>query len=448
MAERIVIVDDSATQLEALRIHLEMAGFRLTVARTGEEALKLVLADVPDLVITDVVMPGMKGYELCGRIKQTLGKNAPPVVLLTSLIDVADIMRGLEAGADNYIAKPYVPAQLVSRVRRVLQQHASLLSTGFRELEFRGTRFHIAADRDKILGFMLSSLEELVRTNDSLVESKRELAQAHARELQLEQQARAQAEADTQRMEALAEKAEAATRARDDVLATVSHDMRNLISTVFTSAALLIDLQIPEEGRVRQLAIIKRTAERMNALIQDLLDVSRIEAGHLRVDVAPENVENVAQEARELLNPLVAAKGARLEISIAPGLPSIGADRGRLLQVLSNLIGNAAKFTPEGGRIVLDATLENDMLLFSVADTGIGISAQDLPHIFDRFWQAGRRTSGGAGLGLAIAKGIVEAHGGSIRVESTPGAGTTFYFTIPPINEQAPVPSGNGTPAH
>src|SRR5687768_5143920 len=160
MAERIVIVDDSATQLEALRIHLEMAGFRITAARNGEEALKLVLEDVPDLVVTDVVMPGMKGYELCGRIKQTLGKKAPPVVLLTSLIDVADIMRGLECGADNYIAKPYVPAQLVARVRRVLQQHASLISTGQRELEFRGTRFHIAADRDKILGFMLSSLEE------------------------------------------------------------------------------------------------------------------------------------------------------------------------------------------------------------------------------------------------------------------------------------------------
>ena len=145
----------------------------------------------------------------------------------------------------------------------------------------------------------------------------------------------------------------------------------------------------------------------------------------------PREVQSVLDEACSSLRPLAAEKGIELVCAVGDGCPPVNADRDRLLQVLSNLVGNAIKFTAEGGRITLRTEPMSREVRFVVADTGMGIVPEHLPHLFDRFWQANRAHRQGAGLGLAIAKGIVEAHGGRILVESTPGQGTTFFFTIP-----------------
>ncbi|HSJ23670.1 MAG TPA: hybrid sensor histidine kinase/response regulator [Longimicrobiales bacterium] len=428
--ERILVVDDSPTQLEAARALLELRGYDVVVARSGEAALDRVRAESFDLVLSDVIMPGMSGYDLCSAIRRELD-TPPPIVLLTSLNDPRDIVRGVECGADNYITKPYEPTLLADRIRHVIDNHRLRMqapSEGPVQVNFLGETYTIASDPAQILALLLSSFEELIRTNAALQESKRQVAAAHARELQREQEARARAEADARNMEQLKRKAEAATRARDDVLAAVSHDLKNPLGTIYTSAALLLDMEMAPEAQRRQMDIIRRTARRMDRLIQDLLDVSRMEAGRFSVEAQEESGRALVLEAQDLHASLASAKHIDLGTDLPDEDVVVHADRHRVLQVLSNLIGNAVKFTPDGGRITIRLTKTDGHARFEVSDTGVGIPAADLPRIFDRFWHAGE--GGGSGLGLAIAQGIVQAHGGDIRADSSDG-GTTFSFTLP-----------------
>jgi two-component system, sensor histidine kinase and response regulator len=439
--ERILLVDDSATQVEATRAVLEARGFEVDVAGTGESALELAVTNRYDLVLSDVIMPGMSGYELCDAIKRKLDEP-PPVVLLTSLTDPRDIVRGVECGADNYITKPYEPDQLADRIRHVLD-NAGLRSQqepgGPITISFLGETYRIASDPAQILALLLSSFEELIRTNAALQQSKRQLADAHDRELRREQEARAQAEQNVKRMELLKQKAEAATRVRDDVLATVSHDLKNPLGTIFTSSTLLLEMEMSPDAVRRQLEIIRRTAQRMDRLIQDLLDVSRLEAGHFSVDRRPEHAGSLIAEARELLNSMAQAKDITVVMQVRDDDVLVSADRNRVLQVFSNLIGNAVKFTEEGGRITLAAEVDGGYMRFRVIDTGVGIPEQDLPRIFDRFWHGSE--GGGSGLGLAIARGIIDAHGGTIEAHSTLD-GSTFSFTLPLASVSSEVAPG------
>ncbi|HLL55656.1 MAG TPA: PAS domain S-box protein [Myxococcaceae bacterium] len=226
--------------------------------------------------------------------------------------------------------------------------------------------------------------------------------------------------------------AQRATQARDEVLGVVAHDLRNPLNAIVLSASKLQRRppEVSEERRARQPSETILAASRMmNRLIQDLLDVARIEARQLSMERAPQPVAPLVQEALEAARPL--APTVTFEGDVPERLPPVDADRDRVLQVLSNLIGNAVKFTPRGGRITVAAWPFGDEVLFAVQDTGAGILPSHLEHIFDRFWKADvtdRRR--GAGLGLAISKGIVEAHGGRIWVESEPGEGSTFFFTL------------------
>jgi PAS domain S-box-containing protein len=231
--------------------------------------------------------------------------------------------------------------------------------------------------------------------------------------------------------------AQAASHARDEVLSIVSHDLRNPLNTILLSAGFLLD-SAPETDRrsgAQHLEIIRRQADQMSRMIQDLLDVGRIEAGGLPVEERREDVAKLVSDAAEIARPLAEKKKLRLHVQTEDALPAVCADRERILQVFSNLLGNATKFTPEGGTISLRAEQRDRVVRFSVSDTGSGIAEDDLPHIFQRFYQARKTRRGGAGLGLSIAKGIVEAHGGCIGVTSKAGAGSTFYFEIP-VNRQ------------
>jgi PAS domain S-box-containing protein len=227
-----------------------------------------------------------------------------------------------------------------------------------------------------------------------------------------------------------------AVTARDDVLRIVAHDLRNPLSTIMMEAQLLEAPDLVTVKRdVAPSRTILRSAKRMNQLIQDLLDVALVEAGQLKVEHERLAPADVAREAVESQTTIATASQLTLRLELAPDLPQISGDRGRLLQVFENLIGNAIKFTPSGGEIVVRARPENDDVLFSVADTGGGIAPESLQHVFDPFWQAATRAQHlGAGLGLPLTKGIVEAHGGRIWVESEPARGSTFNFTVPTAN--------------
>jgi signal transduction histidine kinase len=224
-----------------------------------------------------------------------------------------------------------------------------------------------------------------------------------------------------------------ATQIRDEVLSIVSHDLRNPLNTILMSAGFLLETAPPGDRRAgsKQLEIIRRQANQMNRLIQDLLDVARIEAGRLPLEKEPVKPRMLISEVIDNFGPLAEDKSLRLRCHAPDDLPLLQADRERLLQVFGNLIGNALKFTPEGGVITLDAERHDGVVEFRVIDTGQGIPAEDVPRLFERFYQARHTRRGGAGLGLAIAKGIVEAHGGCIRVESEVGVGSKFSFTLP-----------------
>jgi signal transduction histidine kinase len=232
----------------------------------------------------------------------------------------------------------------------------------------------------------------------------------------------------------LYEAAREAVKARDDVLAVVSHDLGNPLSAIRIGVSLLLrgrDGAAAGNGGWEYLEGIKKSVEQMERLIRDLLDVKRIEAGQLALRKKRIRPASLIDTTVEMMAPLAASKDIGLTTRVERPVPSIEADRERVIQALANLVGNAIKFTEPGGSVEIRCRSRNGEVEFAVIDDGPGIQAEDLAHIFDRFWQATRtRVEGGLGLGLAIVKGIVQAHNGRVWAESTPGEGTTVAFAL------------------
>jgi signal transduction histidine kinase len=219
-------------------------------------------------------------------------------------------------------------------------------------------------------------------------------------------------------------------RARDDVLGVVAHDLQNPLNVISMAANMLLQ-RVPEPSARRPIERIVRSVQRATRLLRDLLDVGAIEEGHFAVDRRRLDPTALILSALESQQSLAADASVITATDLSPALPTIDADEERLLEVLENLIGNAIKFTSPGGTITIGACCENNEIKIWVKDNGSGIPAQQLPHIFDRFWQAKRADRRGTGLGLTICKGIVEAHEGRIWAESAVDKGTTLYFTLP-----------------
>lgn len=228
-----------------------------------------------------------------------------------------------------------------------------------------------------------------------------------------------------------------AVREREEMLAIVSHDLRNPVNAIvmLTGAALSRDADDPRPLMERdQVESIRAAARHADGLIQDLQDVSRISSGRLRVEQRPVELIEVAEEAADLFESVMEDATIRFVRDFDASTPTVTADRRRIVQVLSNLLGNAVRFTPEGGVVTLSVrALNTSTVRIAVRDTGPGIASDDLPRLFERYWQAPRLLRAGSGLGLFIAKGIVDAHGGEIGVESTVGAGSEFWFTLPAV---------------
>ena len=282
-------------------------------------------------------------------------------------------------------------------------------------------RFIIAWSKTEPLGWLIEHprdarmeqlYAELSALNSELSLARREIARERTR------------------MARALEQAQAAIRTRDEVLAIVSHDLRNPMNTIRMAAGLL-EMDIPESKKQNQVEAIIRSVDRMTTLISDLLDVSAIEAGRFQIDAAPVSFSALLKEVCYLSDTQAAAKNQSLTCATEGEIPPVQADQNRLLQALINLVGNAIKFTPDNGEITVRARLENDGVLVSVTDNGPGIPAEDVAHVFEKYWHATRRNRGGTGLGLAITKGIVDAHGGKIWVDTARKKGTQIRFVIP-----------------
>jgi PAS domain S-box-containing protein len=226
----------------------------------------------------------------------------------------------------------------------------------------------------------------------------------------------------------------AGIQARDDMIGIVSHDLRNPVNAVKMLTGVMLNRQ-REEPLPAEMAdyasVIRQAAQQMDELIRDLLDVTRVEAGRLAVDLKCENTEELLSDSLRTLAPVTSQKSITLRLTAPDDLPDVMADRERVAQAISNLVGNAVKFSPAGGEIIVRVATLDAEILFSVSDKGQGMTPEQLSHAFDRFWQSSRTDRQGAGLGLAITKGIIEAHGGRIWAESSLDSGSTFYFTLP-----------------
>ena len=234
-----------------------------------------------------------------------------------------------------------------------------------------------------------------------------------------------------------------AIKARDDMMGIVSHDLRNPANAVKMLARSITEgdagRSLPDDVRER-VGVIHQAAEQMDALIQDLLDITRLEAGRLAVSRREVEIRALILRSVEGLRPLAEAGGVTLGASLPAELPTLPVDPDRVTQLLSNVIGNAVKFSPAGGAVTVTARADDDAVEVAVSDTGEGIPAAQLPRVFDRFYQgslSSRATRHGAGLGLPIARGIVEAHGGRIWIESAAGSGTTVRFTLPQAESES-----------
>ena len=447
----ILIVEDSPTQAERLKYVLEKHRYRLSAARNGREALASIAKHPPTLVISDIVMPEMDGYQLCGHIKKDEKLKNIPVILLTSLTDPVDVMKGLECGADNFIFKPYDEQYLLARIAYMLaNQHlreSDSTQMGV-EVFFSGRKFFITSDRLQILNLLLSTYEAAVQRNQELATARDELRhlnehlEARVRErtaaLEAEILERRRAEEEVRRLNTGLEQRvlertaelEAANKELEAFSYSVSHDLRAPLRAVDGfSQAVLEDYgsQLPEEGR-RYLQTIRDGTQHMGALIDDLLTFSRLS----RLPLVKQTVDT-AGLVNKSLNELSAQREGR-EIDLRIGnLPPCEGDPALLKQVWVNLLSNALKYTrkQQAARIEIGSRREQDEDIFFVRDNGTGFDMQYAHKLFGVFQRLHHADEfEGTGVGLAIVQRVVHRHGGRIWAEAAIDRGAEFNFTL------------------
>ncbi len=431
----ILIAEDSATQRHLLQVHLEQAGFSVVAAKDGQEALTLATSgQLPDLVVTDIVMPVMDGYQLCRELKSLEALRHVPVVLLTALSDPRDIIAGLQCGADNFIGKPFTEDYLLSRVREVLANRELIAREqpdGSVQVKAGGQTYTINAAKPQVLDLLLSVYDAALRRNRELQRAERELLKLnreleqkfHDREHLLERERAARAEA------------ERANRMKEEFLATVSHELRTPLSAISGWAQFLRQGSPGPDEVHEALEVIERNAWTQTQIVEDLLDMSRIVSGKLRLQVTEVDLPKVVRAGMETVRTAAEARGVELVARLDPAVSRLQGDEARLQQVVWNLVNNAVKFTPSGGTVTVSLRPARAGVEIEVADTGAGIEPEFLPHVFDRFRQSDAsitRKHGGLGLGLSIVKHLAESHGGSVSVTSDgPGRGATFAVWLP-----------------
>ena len=446
-AVEILVAEDSATQALSLQYLLEQQGYRVTLCENGRLALAEAKRRKPTLVISDIVMPEMDGYTLCRSFKSDADLNDVPFLLVTTLNDPEDVLRGLEAGADSFILKPYDDPFLLNRVNFVLL-HRRLRQTDRAEMgveiSFKGRSHFITSDRLQILNLLLSTYEAAIQRNDELRRSEEELREANGAlsevNVRLEEEIR-QRQAMERQLAAAKQQAEAANEAKSAFLATMSHEIRTPMNGIVGMVDVLAHSQL-SEYQADAVRTVRESAFALLHLIDDLLDFSKIEAGKLELERTPASLSDIAEGVCDALSALADRKSVDLFVFVSPEGPAqVLADPVRLRQILYNLVGNAIKFSgdrpDQRGRVDIRVEVSREQplqVLFTVADNGIGISPEARAHLFESFRQAEVSTTrrfGGSGLGLAICKRLVDLMQGEIVVDSTPGVGTTFTVRLP-----------------
>jgi signal transduction histidine kinase len=377
-------VDDYLPGRYARSRVLREAGFKVLEASSGAEALRLVEAQRPDVIILDQNLPDMPGIEVCRQIKGDPETEAIPVLQVSATAHALETkVQAMNVGADTYLTEPMAPVELVAHVRAALRWRRA---------------------------------EERLRESNA-------------------------------RMAALYEEAQRANKAKDEFLAVLSHELRTPLNAMLGWVQLLRGGKLQEAQRAQAIEIIERNANAQARLIEDLLDVSRIVSGQMTISAQPVDLVPVLREALQSVAPSAHEKGLALESDIAEDHACVAGDRARLQQITVNLLSNAIKFSDHGS-IVASLRRRDGRVIVEVRDSGIGIEPAFLPFVFERFRQADSsrtRTHGGLGLGLAITRHLVEAHGGHIAASSAGhGLGATFSIDLPEAPASIAGTSGRG----
>lgn len=351
--KKILIADDQEGNQILMKYILEKKGYEVLVASDGEEAIEVATEMDPDLVLMDVVMPGMDGYEACKILKDNPKTKNIPIVMITSLNDVTDKVKGLEVGADDFMSKPPNEVELTARVK------------------------------------------SLIRMKDQ----QKEIEQL-----------------------------------RNDFTAMLVHDLRAPLTSVLGFTDLISSSgDLTDAEKTEYLNIISISGRKMLDLINDILDVSKLESGDIALNFSKVNLSRIVADNIEKNHGLFLQKHLSVDKNLDETI-FIRIDQGKIDQVLTNLVSNAAKFSFDNGIIKISVSKVGKSVVCKVSDTGTGISESELPLIFEKYKQASTGKSHnfkGTGLGLYISKMIMEAHHGSISVESTPGMGTSFSLVFP-----------------
>lgn len=391
----ILIVDDKAENIFALEKLLEKPGRSFLTAKSGKDGLTLALKNSFDLIILDVHMPEMDGFEVAQVLKSNKRTKEIPIIFTSAeKKERHSIMKGFEEGAVDYLSKPLDPDVTRAKVSAQLK--------------------------------IQQQKKELVEKNTSL-----EKAEAHIHQLNVELQK------NLTELEISKQQVEHASRLKSEFISTMSHELRTPLNAIIGFSELLVDKKVGQINPKQEqyLDDILKSGNHLLRLINDILDLSKIEAGKMEILLEPCGVKEVMEEVCSVVKSLADAKGIILTVSIAPEVREIAADRIKLKQILYNLLSNAIKFTNRNGKvdIVVEPGMERGITL-KIQDTGIGISPEGIRKLFSPFLQldAGPvEKQQGTGLGLVLTRKFIELHGGSISVDSEVGKGTLFTVLLP-----------------
>ncbi|MBI3928630.1 MAG: hybrid sensor histidine kinase/response regulator [Armatimonadetes bacterium] len=421
----VLLVEDSDTQAEILSNWLLEMGYRVSVAADGREALEKFGVEPADLVVSDIAMPGMDGYELCGKLKS---QSSVPIVLLTALGEVEDVLRGLLAGADSYLVKPCRKEHLEARLKAVLELQTHSGQGDDLEVQVGGRVGRITADRRQIFNLLIAVFANAVEQNRLLDSANAELRRAQ------DQLAEANATLGVLNQQ------------KDELLGMAAHDLRSPLNAILGYSRLGLERfsHTADPALLRFLESIASSAEVMLKLVTDLLDVTALESGRLRLHLEKVDLSRLVRRCVELMQLAAEQKKITIQVEDRGGLPRVEADGPKIEQVVTNLLSNAIKFSHPNSTVRVRLSRSSGGVVVDVEDHGHGIASREQLKLFRPFSRISVQGTAGeknTGLGLFIAKKIIEGHGGTIWVESQKNGGSVFSFLLPEKSKTPPLSS-------